>query len=134
MKIKVRRGDTAVCRFCEKPIKYLGKNKGGWVDDSNGRACISVFDKSENRLVKLKTEHKPLRNNNMNTATTPTTLRQLTGADVPNTPLMHCLYKALSMRRASGSRTEAEFVGWLCNRLPVTMIDEAGNIHIDTVS
>lgn len=55
----------------------------------------------------------------------------LTPADVPDTVLMQTLYKALSMRRAGGSATEAQFVAWLANRLPVTMIDEAGNIHVD---
>ena len=51
---------------------------------------------------------------------------------LPDTPLMECLYRALSVKRAAGSLTEAKFVAWLCKQLPVTMIDEAGNIHIDT--
>ena len=55
----------------------------------------------------------------------------LTGMDVPSTMLMQVLHKALTMRRASGSVTEAQFVAWLCNRLPISLIDEAGNIHVD---
>lgn len=58
-------------------------------------------------------------------------LPMLTDMDVPGTLLMQTLYKALRMRRASGSQTEAQFVAWLANRLPVSMIDEAGNIHVD---
>jgi hypothetical protein len=48
-----------------------------------------------------------------------------------NTQLMRVLAHALSLKRDHGSRTEAEFVTWLVNRLPVTMIDAAGNIHVD---
>lgn len=55
----------------------------------------------------------------------------LTDMDIPSTVLMQVLFKALTMRRASGSTTESQFVAWLCNRLPLTMIDEAGNIHVD---
>jgi hypothetical protein len=47
------------------------------------------------------------------------------------TQLMRVLAHALSLKRDHGSRTEAEFVSWLVNRLPVTMIDGAGNIHVD---
>lgn len=50
---------------------------------------------------------------------------------LPSTVLMQTLAKALTMRRDHGSYTEAEFVGWLANRLPVTLIDAAGNIHVD---
>jgi len=50
---------------------------------------------------------------------------------LPSTVLMQTLGKALTMRRDHGSYTEAEFVGWLTNRLPVTLIDAAGNIHVD---
>lgn len=52
-------------------------------------------------------------------------------ATLPSTVLMQTLAKALTMRRDHGSYTEAEFVGWLANRLPVTLIDAAGNIHVD---
>jgi len=51
---------------------------------------------------------------------------------LPSTTLMRTLYHALSLRRAAGSLVEAQFVAWLCNRLPVTMVDELGNIHVDT--
>lgn len=51
--------------------------------------------------------------------------------DLPPTALMQTLGKALTMKRDAGSMTEASFVAWLVNRLPVTMIDEAGNIHVD---
>jgi hypothetical protein len=59
-------------------------------------------------------------------------LPMLTANDVPNTTLMQTLYRACSARRAAGSLTEGQFVAWLCARLPVTLIDEAGNIHVDT--
>lgn len=52
-------------------------------------------------------------------------------SDVPNTTLMRTLYRALRVKRDSGTMTEARFVAWLCNRLPVTMIDGGGNIHVD---
>lgn len=38
---------------------------------------------------------------------------------------------AVSKARTFGSTTEARFVSWLANRLPVTMIDGAGNLHVD---
>src|ERR1035437_7550708 len=53
-------------------------------------------------------------------------------ADFPNSILHTTLVRALTTRRGSGDKGEAEFVAWLCNRLPVTMIDEAGNVHVDT--
>jgi Peptidase family M28 len=61
-----------------------------------------------------------------------TALPLLTADDVPNDKLMQTLYRACSVRRASGSLTEGQFVAWLCARVPVTLIDEAGNIHVDT--
>ncbi len=51
--------------------------------------------------------------------------------DLSSSVLMQTLGKALTMRRAHGDATEARFVAWLVNRLPVTMIDAAGNIHCD---
>ena len=51
--------------------------------------------------------------------------------DTIGTALLHNLYRALRTRRAAGSMAEAKYVAWLCNRLPVTMIDGAGNIHVD---
>lgn len=58
-------------------------------------------------------------------------LPQVKAENVPKTVLMQVLYKALTLRRASGSATEAEFVAWLANRLPVSMVDLAGNIWVD---
>ena len=55
----------------------------------------------------------------------------LKDADVPPTLLMQTLYRALRTRRAGDSMAEAKFVAWLVNRLPVTMIDAAGNVHVD---
>lgn len=51
--------------------------------------------------------------------------------DVPDTVLMQTLYRALRVKRADGSQSEARFVAWLVNRLPVTMIDARGNVHVD---
>ena len=51
---------------------------------------------------------------------------------LPSSILMQTLGKALTLKRGADSATEAQFVAWLCNRLPVTMIDGAGNIHVDT--
>ena len=56
----------------------------------------------------------------------------LTDMDVPSTMLMQTLWRACRVKRADGSQSEARFVAWLANRLPVTMIDAAGNIHVDT--
>jgi hypothetical protein len=53
------------------------------------------------------------------------------GPETTGSALLHNLYRACSVRRADGAATEAQFVAWLCNRLPVTMIDGAGNIHVD---
>lgn len=58
-------------------------------------------------------------------------LPMLDPAEFPNDVLHRTLFKALTMRRDHESCTEAEFVAWLANRLPVTMIDPAGNVHVD---
>jgi hypothetical protein len=55
----------------------------------------------------------------------------LTGLDVPATTLMMTLYRALRACRPHGSMAESQFVGWLANRLPLTRIDAAGNLHVD---
>ncbi len=52
-------------------------------------------------------------------------------AVLPDTVLMRALGRALTLRRNFGGETEAGFVAWLGNRLPVTMIDAAGNLHVD---
>lgn len=55
----------------------------------------------------------------------------LTEAMVPKTVLMQALFRALRSRRAGDSMAEARFVSWLVQRVPVSMIDAAGNIHVD---
>lgn len=55
----------------------------------------------------------------------------LTPDDVGDTTIERVLYRACSTQRAAGTMSEATFVAWLCNRLPVSMIDGAGNIHVD---
>lgn len=45
---------------------------------------------------------------------------------------MRTLVRALTTRRKSGSASEAKFCAWLTTTLGATMIDEAGNIHVDT--
>lgn len=45
--------------------------------------------------------------------------------------LLRVLRKALTMRRDHGSVTEAEFTAWLSQQMTVTMIDGAGNLHVD---
>lgn len=52
--------------------------------------------------------------------------------DLPQNMFWQVLGRALTMRRQYGSGTEAAYVAWLANRLPVTMIDGAGNLHVDT--
>lgn len=46
-------------------------------------------------------------------------------------PLLSVFAHAVSLKRDYGSQTEAEFVAWLAHRLPVTLIDGAGNLHVD---
>lgn len=45
---------------------------------------------------------------------------------------MQVLTKALTTRRGAGTVSEAKFCAWLAVTLGATMIDEAGNIHVDT--
>ena len=52
--------------------------------------------------------------------------------DLPRNTFWLTLGRACTLRRDYGSQTEAAYVAWLVNRLPVTMIDGAGNIHVDT--
>ena len=51
---------------------------------------------------------------------------------LPSNAFWQTLGKACTMRRDYGSTTESAFVAWLANRLPVTLIDAAGNVHVDT--
>lgn len=55
----------------------------------------------------------------------------VTEADVHNNTLMRTLWRACSTKRPHNSQAEARFVAWLVNRLPVSMIDGAGNVHVD---
>lgn len=50
---------------------------------------------------------------------------------LPRTMFWTVLSTALTMRRDHESPTEAAFVGWLINRLPVSYIDTAGNVYVD---
>lgn len=52
--------------------------------------------------------------------------------DLPQNMFWQVLGRALTWRREYGTKTEAAYVAWLVNRLPVSMIDCAGNIHVDT--
>lgn len=45
--------------------------------------------------------------------------------------LMNTLDTALSLKRGYGGETEARFVAWLVKQVSPTMIDGAGNIHIE---
>lgn len=50
---------------------------------------------------------------------------------VSESTLMSTLALALSVRRGHDGMGEARFVAQLANRLPVTLIDGAGNLHVD---
>ena len=52
-------------------------------------------------------------------------------SSLPKTTLMQTLGRTLLLRRDYGSMTEARFVAWLCDQLPITMIDGCGNVHVD---
>jgi hypothetical protein len=45
--------------------------------------------------------------------------------------LLNTLQMALSYKRPHGSREEATFVAYLAQNLPITLIDGAGNLHVD---
>lgn len=51
---------------------------------------------------------------------------------LPNNIFWDVLGTALTLRRDYGSATESAFVAWLARKLPVTLIDAAGNLHVDT--
>lgn len=51
---------------------------------------------------------------------------------LPSNIFWRVLGQALTLRRDYGSETEAAFTAWLCRQVPVTMIDGAGNVHVDT--
>ena len=52
-------------------------------------------------------------------------------SDVDNTVLMRSLYRALQSKRPNGSMAEARFAAWVATQAGATMIDTAGNIHVD---
>lgn len=45
--------------------------------------------------------------------------------------MLEVLHKALSLKRRSDSKEEAQFCAWLATTFKATMIDEAGNLHFD---
>ena len=53
---------------------------------------------------------------------------------LPSNIFWDVLATALTRRRDYGSATEAQYVAWLARLLPVSMIDAAGNVHVDTRS
>lgn len=60
-----------------------------------------------------------------------TSMPRLDPALAQQTALMRTLQRALTTKRGADGQGEAAFVAWLCNRLPVSMVDGAGNIHVD---
>lgn len=58
-------------------------------------------------------------------------LPRLREEDLEPTVLMQTLYRALSVKRPSGSVEEAQFAAWMAINFGATLIDEAGNIHFD---
>lgn len=53
-------------------------------------------------------------------------------AALPTGIFWKVLGQALTMRRDYGSATESAFVAWLAKLLGATMVDAAGNVHVDT--
>ena len=51
---------------------------------------------------------------------------------LPSNIFWDVLGTALTLRRDYESATEGAFVAWLARKLPVTLIDAAGNLHVDT--
>jgi len=45
--------------------------------------------------------------------------------------LLEDLHRAVSLKRGSGTITEMQYAAYLTQRLPVSMIDEAGNLYVD---
>ncbi len=45
--------------------------------------------------------------------------------------LMTYFHDAVSKKRGSGTKTEMAYVASLCSKLPISMIDEAGNLYVD---
>jgi hypothetical protein len=68
--------------------------------------------------VRTPTDHLPL----------------LDPSTLPSNIFWNVLSTALTLRRDYESPTDCMFTAWLASMLPVTMIDGAGNIHVDTRS
>jgi hypothetical protein len=45
--------------------------------------------------------------------------------------LLEDLHRAVSLKRGSGTVTEMQYAAYLTQRLPMSMIDEAGNLYVD---
>lgn len=58
-------------------------------------------------------------------------LPMLDAADVDTTTLMRTLHRALRSKRPNNTMAEARFAAWLAAECKATMIDTAGNIHVD---
>lgn len=59
-------------------------------------------------------------------------LPPLIKGDVPDNVLMQTLWRCLSVQRPFGGVGESQLAAWVASQVTVTMIDGAGNIHIDT--
>lgn len=66
--------------------------------------------------VRAETDHLPI----LDTTTLPSNI------------FWRVLGQAVTLKRDYGSATEAAFVAWLGRQVHVTMIDAAGNLHVDT--
>lgn len=55
----------------------------------------------------------------------------VTAQDVDSTTLMQTLYRALRSKRKNDTMAEARFAAWVATTAKATMIDTAGNIHVD---
>lgn len=78
---------------------------------------------------------KPLKSVPVYTAPVRTPTDHLPVLDVSTLPtnmFWTVLGTALTLRRDYASATESAFVAWLARRLPFTLIDAAGNLHVDT--
>jgi hypothetical protein len=49
----------------------------------------------------------------------------------PHDEMMLVLERALTTKRRAGSAGEMQFVSWLAQRVPITGVDMAGNLHVD---
>lgn len=77
---------------------------------------------------------KPIHSIPLPTRPTFDLLPELKPHDVPNNTLMRTLHRCLSVKRPHGGVGESTLAAWVASQVTVTMIDGAGNIHIDTRS